>query len=111
MKRLLVAALLLLASAAAALAQTNPIPNSAQFGLAITSSTKLTVPTGANNAVVCARGGAANYSTDTSTAPTGSTGQQLGQNACISLYGQNVASFQAIQQTGNTTTLDVLYYR
>jgi hypothetical protein len=112
-KRLLLALVALLFSLPA-FGQTNPVAP-AQFGLAITSSTGLTLPTGTNfvsYASVCARGGNANYSTDLTTAPTGSTGVQLLQNQCIMLSGSAVISaFRAIQQTGNTTTLDVLYYR
>ncbi len=83
-----------------------------QFGLAITSSTALTVPTGATYAVVCARGGNADWTTDGTTTPTGTVGTQLLQNSCVGLLGATtLANFRAIQQTGSTTTLDVQYWK
>lgn len=100
-----------LAVPAAAQVPTNPL-SPMQAGLAITSATSLTVPTGTGYAVVCARGGNANYTTDGTTTPTGSAGMQLLQNQCILLTGSNaITFFKAIQQTGSTTTLDVSYFR
>lgn len=82
-----------------------------QAGLAIVTSTALTLPTGATYAVVCARGQNANYTTDGTTAPTASVGMALLQNQCVSLQGASVLStFRAIQQAA-TATLDVNYFK
>ena len=83
-----------------------------QFGLAITSSTALTVPSLSTYAVICARGGNANWTIDGTTTPTGTVGTQLLQNQCVGLLGATTLSnFRAIQQTGNTATLDVEYWK
>jgi hypothetical protein len=82
-----------------------------QHGLAITSSTALTVPAGSTYAVVCAKGGGANYTTDGATTPTGSVGTALAQNNCSAFPGaQTLSNLRFIQQTGSTTTLDVNYW-
>jgi len=89
------------------------VSSSAQYGLTIATATVLTVPGSATYASACARGGAANYTTD-GTIPTNSVGMSIPQSTCVPLYGASVMSaFKAIQQsaTSPATTLDVSYYR
>lgn len=82
-----------------------------QAGLAIASSTGLTIPTGATYAVVCAEGANVRYSTDGTTTPTATIGMLLLQNNCLPLQGSTtLANFKAIQQTA-TATLDVSYFK
>lgn len=117
MKRFLLPAFLLISSSALAQSpqpvSTVLIPVSpSQHNLAITTATSLTIAPGATYAVVCAKGGVANVETDGSTTVTGSVGMSLGSGSCMSLNGGKVLqNFSAIQQTGSTTTLDVLYYK
>lgn len=112
MKRIAVLALLF-ASPAFAQTLSGMIPLSpSQNGLAITTATSLTIPATANYVTICARGGAANYETDGTTTPTGTVGTTLAAGACVAFSGSKVLqNFQAIQQSGNTTTLDIKYYR
>jgi hypothetical protein len=80
-----------------------------QHNLAITSATKLTIPTGARYATICAGGAYVHYTTDGTTVPTSSVGQPLSSGACVSLSGPKVlANFSAISATG---TLDVEYFQ
>lgn len=80
-----------------------------QHNLAITTSTALTIPTGALFASVCAKGNSVNYTFDGTTTPTVSIGNPLAQGQCIFLSGPTVlAKFRAIQQAA-TATLDVAY--
>jgi hypothetical protein len=82
-----------------------------QANLAIASSTALTVPTGADYAVVCAEGANARYTTDGTTTPTASVGMPLLLNQCVSIVGQTaLANFRAIQQSA-TSTLDISYFK
>ncbi len=113
MKKYAFIASLLLMSAAFAQTSTAPVPLSpSQHGLTIASATSLTVPAGTNYAVICAKGGAANWEVDGATTPTGSSGTALSQGQCVAIFGsKSVQNFQAIQQSGNTTTLDVNFYK
>jgi len=80
-----------------------------QHNLAPTSSTALSVPTGARYATVCASSATVKYTTDGTTTPTGSVGQPLAAGSCVSLSGATVlANFRAISTTG---TLDVEYFQ
>ena len=80
-----------------------------QHGLAPTSATALTVPTGARLAVICASTATVEYTTDGTTTPTGSVGMPLSSGSCVTLYGpQTIANFKAFSSTG---TLDVEYFR
>jgi len=80
-----------------------------QHNLAITSSTALTIPTGARYATVCASTAAVRYTTDGTTTPTASVGMPLQAGACMALSGPTVlANFLAISVTG---TLDVEYFQ
>lgn len=85
-----------------------------QSGLAVTSSTALTVPAGATYAVVCAYGQTVNYTTDGSATPTGTSsgvGMQLAAGSCLPLSGPLlISNFRAIQQSA-TATLSVSYFR
>lgn len=83
---------------------------SSQFGLAITTSTALTVPATAAYARVCARGANVQYTED-GTVPTATVGTQLLQNQCQFEQGPSVlGTFRAIQQSA-TATLDVSYFK
>lgn len=82
-----------------------------QAGLAITSATSLTAPSGATYAVACAAGQSVNYTTDGTTTPTASVGMPLAQGQCLTLSGASViANFKAIQQSA-TATLNVSYFK
>lgn len=82
-----------------------------QSGLAITSATALTVPSGATYAVICAEGQNVRYSTDGTTTPTASVGMLLLQNQCVSFSGSlSLSKFRAIQAAA-TATLDVSYFK
>lgn len=82
----------------------------AQYALAISSSTALTVPTGARFANVCAATANVNYTTDGKTTPTSSVGETIYyQTACIQLSGPLVlANFRAISASG---TISVEYFQ
>lgn len=76
----------------------------AQYNLAITSSTALTVPGTATYAVVCAKTAAVNYTTDGATTPTSTVGIPLAALACVPLSGAAVlTNFRAISATGTLT--------
>lgn len=80
-----------------------------QHGLAITSSTALTVPSGASQAVVCVSGSNVNYTYDGTTTPTATVGMPLLVAQCILFTGPTMLSnLRFIQQTA-TATLDVAY--
>lgn len=82
-----------------------------QTAVSITSSTALTIPSGATYAVVCVEGNNARYSTDGTTTPTATVGMVLLQNQCVSLSGATtLARFLAIQVAA-TATLDVSYFK
>ena len=79
----------------------------AQFGLVITSSTALTVPTYASYARICARTAAVDFTTD-GTTPTSTVGTVLASGGCLGLPGTLLSAFRAISATG---TLDVEYFK
>lgn len=80
-----------------------------QHNLAITSSTALTLPTGALQAVVCVRGNNVNYTYDGTTTPTSSVGMPLAVGQCIQFSGPLVLTNLRFIQTAATATLDVGY--
>jgi len=80
-----------------------------QYGLAVTSSTGLTIPTGALQAQVCASGNNVNYTWDGTTTPTASVGQPLLQNQCIQFSGATLLANLKFIQTASTATLNVGY--
>jgi hypothetical protein len=69
---------------------------------------KLTVPAGANLALIVAETGSLRWRDD-GTPPTASTGMLLGANLTPFEYSGNVAGFQAIGVTG-TTAVSVAFY-
>lgn len=76
----------------------------AQYNLAITSSTALTVPGTATYATVCAKTAALNYTTDGATTPTSTVGTPLQALACVGISGAAVlTNFRAISATGTLT--------
>ena len=80
-----------------------------QHGLAPTSAAKLTVPTGAVYATVCASTATVEYTTDGTTTPTGSVGMPLASGSCVALVGSLVINnFNAFSSTG---TLDIEYFK
>jgi hypothetical protein len=82
-----------------------------QHNLSIATSTPLTIPSGALQAVICAAGANVNYTYDGTTTPTATVGLPLLQNQCVQLSGSVVLSnFRAIQQAA-TATLNVGYTR
>ncbi len=109
MPRLFLALALVLAPAAA-LAQAAYVPVAgAQHALSVATLKALTVPTGANYAVVCASGATVYTSTDPTFTPTTSSGQPLASGSCVSLVGAaEIANFRAI---GTGATLDVEYHQ
>lgn len=83
-----------------------------QHNVAITTSTALTIPTGATGANVCAKGtGSANFTLDGTTTPTATVGTALLAGLCVPLGGTMVANFLAINSSGSTITLDVEYFK
>lgn len=80
-----------------------------QYGLAITTATALTIPTGALQAVVCASGNSVNYTYDGTTTPTSSVGMPLASGQCIQFSGATVLSNLKFIQTAATATLNVSY--
>ncbi len=80
-----------------------------QHNVAVTTATSLTVPTDAICANISTKGGAVNWRWD-GTAPTGSTGNGQAQGTMAQFCGRNIlTAIQFIQQTGNTSTIDVAY--
>lgn len=80
-----------------------------QHNLTLTSSSALTIPTGARYANVCASGQAIKYTTDGTTTPTPLIGQPMAAGTCVTLSGPQVLqNFRAISPSG---TLDVEYFR
>ena len=80
-----------------------------QYGLSITSSTPLTIPTGALQAVVCAAGNNVNYTYDGTTTPTALVGLPLLTGQCIQFSGATVLANLKFIQTAATATLNVGY--
>lgn len=80
-----------------------------QYGLGIVTSTALTVPTGALQAVVCAAGQSVNYTYDGTTTPTASVGMPLAVGQCVQFSGATVLSNLRFIQTAATATLNVSY--
>lgn len=86
----------------------------AQVGVTISSATGLTVPTGANYALIQAQGtnntsGVCLFWRDDGSNPTGSAGQALAANQTLP-YSVNGFPFKAIAATGATCTMSVTYY-
>jgi hypothetical protein len=80
-----------------------------QYGLAPTSATALTVPSGARYATVCAETATVRYTTDGRTAPSSGVGMPLAAGACVTLSGpQALANFLAFSASGK---LDVEYFQ
>ena len=80
-----------------------------QHGLAPTSSTALTIPSGARMATICASTAVVRYTTDGTTAPTSTVGMPIQQNTCIQLTGPLVLyNFRMLSATG---TVDVEYFQ
>lgn len=80
-----------------------------QHNLAPTVATKLTVPTSAVYATICASTATVRYTTDGTTTPTGSVGMPISAGSCLSLAGSLVlANFNAFSSTG---TLDIEYFQ
>lgn len=95
-----------------------PIPLSdvggAQFALAVSSATSLTVPAAAKHAIINVNTQAVRWTTD-GTAPTASKGIHVAANGQISFMDLNIdyravlKSLQVIQEAASAT-LDVLYF-
>lgn len=87
----------------------NPLGYQQIVGLA--SATALTVPAGANFAIVSVTGGAVRYRDD-GVAVTATVGFPLPitAGAPMTFYGPSLAKVSFIQQSG-AATLDILYYR
>ena len=82
-----------------------------QYGVAIASSTPLTIPSTARTAVVCADGQALRYTTDGATTPTASKGIYLANGSCVAIVGAAAMSnFRAITVTSGGT-LDAEYFQ
>lgn len=80
-----------------------------QHGLAPTSATGLTIPSGSTYATVCASTATVRYTTDGTTVPTSSVGQPLASGSCVALSGKTVlTNFSAFSSSG---TLDVEYFK
>lgn len=76
----------------------------AQYNLAITSSTALTVPGSATYAVVSVKVASVNYTTDGATTPTSTVGNTLQVGQYLALPSNAIATnFRAISATGTLT--------
>ncbi len=80
-----------------------------QHNFTITSSTALTIPTGATYATLCASVATIKYTTDGTTTPTSSVGMPLANGSCVGFSGATVLSnLRLISATG---TADVEYFK
>lgn len=87
-----------------------------QRGLAISSATGLTVPTGAKAALIQAQGtnttgGVCLFWQDDGTAPTGTAGQALAANTSIWVGASSIGKIELIAATGATCTATISYYK
>jgi hypothetical protein len=80
----------------------------AQYALAISGATSLTVPAGAAIAEICVETAGVRYRDD-GTAPTSSTGMPVSSGTCFQ-YGGPLNKIQFIQQSGSPT-INVSYYK
>lgn len=80
-----------------------------QAGLAVTTSTALTIPIGALQAVVSVEGNSVRYTYDGTTAPTASVGHLLTSGQFIQFSGATTLANLRFIQTAATATLTVSY--
>jgi hypothetical protein len=85
-----------------------PLAGTAQHNLAITSSTGLTVPSGAVYATVQALTATVKYTTD-GTTPTSSVGMTLAAGNSLGVPGQTLMT--GIRFISATGTLDIEYFK
>lgn len=81
---------------------------SSQFALGVVTSTALTVPATATQALVCVEGAAVRWADD-GTAPTATVGQPLIIGQCKAWSG-SLSAIRFIQQAA-TATINVSYYK
>lgn len=89
-----------------------PLRNAGGTQTALTISDtaiSLTVPTGANSAVIGVRGASIRYRDD-GTAPTATTGIQVDAGDVIVVCSGSIARFQMIRTAGDAT-VNILYYQ
>lgn len=80
-----------------------------QYNVTVSGSTALTVPVGARYAIVCALTAAISYTTDGTTTPSATVGNQIQLNTCIALQGIAILNkFHALSATGK---LQVEYFQ
>ena len=85
------------------------IPNGYQQITNLSSASSLTIPNGTNVAYVVAENGDVRWRDD-GTAPTGNTGMLLYAGAGLPITG-DLSVIQFINMTGNTSVLNISYYK
>jgi hypothetical protein len=85
-----------------------PLPPG-QYGVAPTSASGLTVPSGARYATICAETATVRYTTDGQTTPTLTKGMPLAAGSCVALSGpKTLTNFLAFSSSG---ALDAEYFQ
>jgi hypothetical protein len=82
-----------------------------QHNLGVTTSTSLTIPTGALFAMMTVSGNSIRYTTDGTTTPTSTIGMPMQVNQSIMFSGATVLSNLRIIQQAATATIDVEYFK
>lgn len=90
--------------------QATPVAGS-QFGLTCASSTSLTVPAGALQAIVSIEGGSVRYTHDGVTTPTSTVGHLLTSGTFEPFYGAAILANLKFIQASGTVTLNVSYLK
>lgn len=108
-------ALVALATPVRAVELTVPFPRTvvagAQYGLAVASSTGLTVPPGATVAQVTVEGTSIRYTTDGATTPTATVGMGPFPAGTTLLFNITALAALRIIQTSASATIDVEYFQ
>ena len=80
-----------------------------QFGVTVASSTGLTIPSGALQAVISVEGNSVRYTYDGTTTPTASVGHLLTAGQAIQFSGMTLLANLKFIQVAATATLNVSY--
>ena len=80
-----------------------------QFGLGVVSSTALTIPSGALQAVISVEGNSVRYTYDGTTTPTATVGHLLTAGQSIQFSGSSVLANLKFIQIAATATINVSY--
>ena len=80
-----------------------------QFGVTVASSTGLTIPSGALQAVVSVEGNSVRYTYDGTTTPTATVGHLLTSGQAIQFFSATILTNLRFIQVAATATLNVSY--